>query len=749
MRLRLAEARAGLSTLLEADPRIRHRLLATAILLLLIVFLVYFNTRQGLPDTGSVNSRLILFVAININIVLLAVVFYMIAKNLLKLVVERHKQVLGVTLKTKLIAAFTLLSLPAMAFHLFASSFISTTLESWLTGQHESVVDNARQVSEVYHRDLKEMLALESWVLRQTLEQQPDLFVNLEELDERLGRSLGDGLTIYNPQREIIHQKLRTEEAKRTWKAPSAAEWYQVLQQEESWLVEEQQDRFLYRSLHKLRAPQDQELLLELFHPASEPITQAINGIIEQERNSRFFTDSEDLLRRYYLVIFLLMTLCIVFVATWLAFYFARGFVQPIEDLAQATQRVADGELGYQVKPKSTLDKDFGLLVRAFNSMSQDLEINQIALERTTEHLQQSHQALEEQHRLLELVLENISTGVVLLDPEGRLRRVNRAANQLLPWREDKVTENNRIDEVLSEDALPAFIEMWEQLQEHQAQSVYRHLTLIHQQQPIQVAVTLLTLQNRDNEPIGVIAVYNNITEIHRLQRSQAWREVARRIAHEIKNPLTPIQLSAERIRRKYANKVDDPKPLQQATQTIINEVEQLKRMVSEFSQFARIPESHLRPTDLHGVLSEVVDLYEGNLPTRIQLVADFCEDMPKLSIDAEQMKRVVVNLVDNAITAVENKGRLSRLLRQGTVQIKTSVAEELRIARIEVSDNGTGIEPEIINRLFEPYATTKKDGTGLGLTIIHQTISDHNGFVRFKNLEDGGASFTIELPIG
>ena len=252
MRLRLAEARAGLSTLLEADPRIRHRLLATAILLLLIVFLVYFNTRQGLPDTGSVNSRLILFVAININIVLLAVVFYMIAKNLLKLVVERHKQVLGVTLKTKLIAAFTLLSLPAMAFHLFASSFISTTLESWLTGQHESVVDNARQVSEVYHRDLKEMLALESWVLRQTLEQQPDLFANLEELDERLGRSLGDGLTIYNPQREIIHQKLRTEEAKRTWKAPSTAEWYQVLQQDESWLVEEQQDRFLYRSLHKL-----------------------------------------------------------------------------------------------------------------------------------------------------------------------------------------------------------------------------------------------------------------------------------------------------------------------------------------------------------------------------------------------------------------------------------------------------------------------------------------------------------------
>lgn len=749
MRLRLATARAGLSTLLEADPRIRNRLLATAVLLLLILFLAYFNTRQGLPDTGSVNSRLILFVAININIILLAVVFYLIAKNLLKLVVERHKQVLGVTLKTKLIAAFTLLSLPAMAFHLFASSFISTTLESWLTGQHETVVENARQVSEIYHRDLKEMLDLQSWVLRQALQAQPALFGQLDQLDQQLGRSLGDGLTIYNRQREVVHQQLRSEEARRTWKPPSTAEWYQVLQQEESWLVEEQQDRFLYRSLHKLTTPDQQEWLLELFHPASQPITQAINGILEQERNTRFFTESEDLLRRYYLVIFLLMTLCIVFAATWLAFYFARGFVQPIEDLAQATQRVADGELGFQVRPKSTLDKDFALLVRAFNSMSQDLEINQLALEKTTEHLQQSHQALEEQHRLLELVLENISTGVVLLDPEGNLRRVNRAASQLLPWREGTLKEERRIDQALAEDAVPAFAEMWEQLEEHRAQSVSRHLTLVQNQQPVQVAVTLLTLQNRDGEAIGVIAVYNNITEIHRLQRSQAWREVARRIAHEIKNPLTPIQLSAERIQRKYANKVEDPKALQQATQTIITEVEQLKRMVSEFSQFARIPESHLRPTNLHRVLDEVVALYEGNLPGRIQLVTEFCDDMPALAIDPEQMKRVVVNLVDNAVASLENQGRLSRLLKQGAVVIRTSVAEELRIARIEVLDNGTGVEPEIIHRLFEPYATTKKDGTGLGLTIVHQTISDHNGFVRFRNLEDGGACFTIELPIG
>jgi two-component system nitrogen regulation sensor histidine kinase NtrY len=749
MRLRLSSAREGFHNLMEsADPRIRNRLLATSILLLLIVFLVTFNVEQGLPDTGSVNSRLILFVAINVNIVLLAVVFYLIAKNLLKLVVERRQQVLGVTLKTKLIAAFTLLSLPAMAFHLFASSFISATLESWLTGQHETVVENAREVSEVYHRDLKKMLELQGWIVAETLRTQPELYQQLEQLDAQLQKQLGDGLTFYSGARAVRFQKLRTEDAREHWKPLSAAEWYQLGQNDSTWLVEELNDRFLYRHLQRLNAPNEEEVLLELFHPTPVHITQALNGILEQERNTRFFNESEDLLRRYYIVIFLLMTLCIVFVATWLAFYFARGFVQPIENLAQATQRVAEGELGYQVETNATLDKDFALLVRAFNAMSQDLEINQVALEKTTEHLQQSHQALEEQHRLLELVLENISTGVVLLDPDGNLRRVNRAAMQLLEWRNLEETRKP-FHEALEESVLTSFSEMWEQLGQPGAQSVYRHVTLLQNDVPVQVAVTMLMLKSREDEPLGVIAVYNNITEIHRLQRAQAWREVARRIAHEIKNPLTPIQLSAERIRRRYANKVEDPQALHQATQTIISEVEQLKLMVSEFSQFARIPESNPRPTNLHDVLHDVVCLYQENLPTRIHLVTELCEDMPLLSIDPEQMKRVFINLVDNAIDAVEKKGRLSRLLRQGEVKLATSVDETVRIARIEVTDNGTGIEPEIADRLFEPYATTKKDGTGLGLTIIHQTISDHDGFVRFRNVEGGGACFTIELPLG
>ena len=237
-------------------------------------------------------------------------------------------------------------------------------------------------------------------------------------------------------------------------------------------------------------------------------------------------------------------------------------------------------------------------------------------------------------------------------------------------------------------------------------------------------------------------------TEIQRLQRARAWREVARRIAHEIKNPLTPIQLSAERIHRKYAGEVSDNSALQQSTQTIINEVQHLKRMVSEFSNFAKIPESNPQLSDINQIIKETLQLYHDNMPARISLTTELSEILPQLPLDSEQIRRVVINLVDNAISSIEKKGTLSRIFRQGEIIIRTRHVPDLNIVCLDVEDNGTGISPEISDQLFEPYTTTKQHGTGLGLTIVSQTISDHNGFTRFRNLDSGGVCFTIELPV-
>ncbi len=738
---RLRAVQTQLHELIAEDPRIRNRLLAVLMLLALLFFLTTFSFRQGLPLQDESESRLVLFLAINVNIVLIAIVFYLIAKNLLKLAYERRQRALGVNLKTKLILAFIVLSLPALGFHLFASTFVVSTLETWIVDQHRSVVRSAQKVSEVYHQNLRMTLELQARLLEKEL---------LAHLDSgglwhtwRPDDQLGAGVVLYGKDRIILQRSLRTEVAQDSWRPLSGAEWLQVEEQQTSWLTEAGEQRLMYRHLRAVETPRG-TVWLEVFQPSARPASQAINMIIQQQHTSEFLTASEDLIRRYYIVVFLLMMSFIIFVATWLAFYLARGFVEPIEELAQATERVAGGELGYQVELEMSLDRDFALLIRSFNAMSVDLQESRLALEQTTDNLQQSNRVLEEHTRFVELVLENISTGVVSLDLEGRIEGANRAAKQLLQFQEEN-PHNQHFRDVLERESLEALEGMLEEVEAGGA-VVSRNLT-ITKEAPIQVVVALLPLENREHQAVGTVLVCNNITEIQRLQRAQAWREVARRIAHEIKNPLTPIQLSAERILRKYAPQVADDTTLRQATQTIVREVERLKQMVAEFSQFARIPESNPQPGDFNELLREVEALYAENLPGRMILRMELDERLPHFPFDHEQMRRALINLVDNAIDAIEKKGRLSRLFRQGEIFLRSSFDATLRIAHIEVEDNGAGVEPEVADRLFDPYATTKPDGTGLGLTILNQTVSDHNGFVRFRNRDQGGAIFVIELP--
>ena len=333
------------------------------------------------------------------------------------------------------------------------------------------------------------------------------------------------------------------------------------------------------------------------------------------------------------------------------------------------------------------------------------------------------------------------------MDIDGRVEGINRSAKELLQLQTTNFS-GKHFQEVLSSDSLRILQEMTEELQQEQKQFVSRNLNLVKNSAPVMVSASLLLLKNRDGRPVGMISIFNNITEMQRLERARAWREVARRIAHEIKNPLTPIQLSAERIRRKYAPQVSDQEALIQSTETIVNEVQQLEKMVSEFSKFARIPESNPQPDDLNQVIEETLNLYHDNLPSRIQLKTELGDDIPRISLDREQIKRVFINLIDNAIDAIEKKGHLSRLFRQGEIMVRSRFLPDLGIVQAEVQDNGAGIDAEKSSQLFDPYTTTKDHGTGLGLTIVSQTVTDHQGFVRFSSGEGGGAVFTIELPV-
>jgi len=711
------------------------------VLLLLLIVLVLFSMQKGYSVLEHSGSQLMVFVAINVNIVLLAIVFYLIARNLLKLSYERRRHVLGVNLKTKLITSFIILSLPAMGFHLFASYFIATNLESWLKGQQESVIQSAQNVSDAYHQNLRKTMELQHLIWANYLIESKGEFSAIKPL-----KNIEADVSIYSEDQELLHQWMQNEISQTYWTAPSLNEWYQIKSNKQIWFTKELEDRIIYRHITPV-SYENKQLFLEIFYPASPYSSNAISEIISQGHNTRFLTESEDLVRGYYLIIFLLMTLFIIFVATWLAFYLARGFVQPIEDLALATQRVSEGELGFQVKLQGPLDKDFALLMKSFNSMSRDLLEHQIALNKTTSNLQDSHRTLESQIRFVELVLENITTGVMSLDVEGHIEILNHSAKQMLQLKPGVDTGRHYRD-VLEEESLQQFEEMVEQIKSDKERSISRNLIVHKKDGPVEVSATLLVLQNSEGKSAGMVCVYNNITEIQRLQRARAWREVARRIAHEIKNPLTPIQLSAERINRKYAGEVSDDVALHQSTQTIINEVQHLKRMVSEFSNFAKIPESNPQISDLNQIIMNTLHLFHENLPARISLTTDLSESLPQLPLDSEQIRRVIINLVDNSISSIEKKGTLSRIFNQGKIIIRTRHVPDLNIICMDVEDNGTGIAPEISDQLFEPYTTTKEHGTGLGLTIVSQTISDHNGFTRFRNLETGGVCFTIELPV-
>ena len=741
MSSRLQEIRNHYKEIIATDPHIRNRMLAVVVLLLLLIVLVLFSMQKGYSVLEHSGSQLMVFVAINVNIVLLAIVFYLIARNLLKLSYERRRHVLGVNLKTKLITSFIILSLPAMGFHLFASYFIATNLESWLKGQQESVIQSAQNVSDAYHQNLRKTMELQHLIWANYLIESKGEFSAIKPL-----KNIEADVSIYSEDQELLHQWMQNEISQTYWTAPSLNEWYQIKSNKQIWFTKELEDRIIYRHITPV-SYENKQLFLEIFYPASPYSSSAISEIISQGHNTRFLTESEDLVRGYYLIIFLLMTLFIIFVATWLAFYLARGFVQPIEDLALATQRVSEGELGFQVKLQGPLDKDFALLMKSFNSMSRDLLEHQIALNKTTSNLQESHRTLESQIRFVELVLENITTGVMSLDVEGHIEILNHSAKQMLQLKPGGDTGRHYRD-VLEEESLKQFEEMVEQIKSDKERSISRNLIVHKKDGPVEVSATLLVLQNSEGKSAGMVCVYNNITEIQRLQRARAWREVARRIAHEIKNPLTPIQLSAERINRKYAGEVSDDVALHQSTQTIINEVQHLKRMVSEFSNFAKIPESNPQISDLNQIIMNTLHLFHENLPARISLTTDLSESLPQLPLDSEQIRRVIINLVDNSISSIEKKGTLSRIFNQGKIIIRTRHVPDLNIICMDVEDNGTGIAPEISDQLFEPYTTTKEHGTGLGLTIVSQTISDHNGFTRFRNLETGGVCFTIELPV-
>jgi len=424
-----------------------------------------------------------------------------------------------------------------------------------------------------------------------------------------------------------------------------------------------------------------------------------------------------------YLLLLALISLFILFAATWLALFMARQISEPVSALLEAAGRVREGQLGYRVRV--TAIDELATLVRGFNEM--------------TEGLEEGRHELERRRRFIETILENIPTGVISLTSEGRIQMVNRALGRILP--EDRVKRAERLEDLFSPEDAAEIRYLMNRARRTGVAS--RPLELQSGKQALHLAATVSALEEKLTS--GFVLVLEDTSELLRAQKAAAWHEVARRIAHEMKNPLTPIALCADRIARQLERAAREQAPpaevmpiLKECSTTIAKEVQSVKTLVDEFSQFARFPAAQPAPADLNEVVEEALAVFANRLDG-IEVKRNLAEGLPLVNIDREQFKRVVVNLVDNSAEAMEES-----LVKRLYVSTQAAGADTVELT---VADTGCGISPEEKEKLFLPYFSTKGRGTGLGLAIVNHILMEHGAQIRVEANDPAGARFVVEIP--
>lgn len=739
---RLKNKKEKLKSSPEHQRLIRNRIGLILFLFILIITLLIFNYyQQGLTDWKSIDSNLNIFLLINLNILLLVTVILLILRNLVKLIYERRKRKLGFRLKYKLTLAFMVVSsLPMLMFFFIAHGLLKDSLDFWFKGQFSLALKNSSVVvgnlMNEQNQNLKAFAGTITEEFLQMKQQNRKFITEKPEYNwyrETMERYQLDGISVYNDALFPIESWFRDKNNRAAWEPLTR----DLLNREDSEFPYLFSDKTDFGKTSRVLQPVEvngKRMYIEISRILSGAAYEDLITMQANLANFRSLTLLENPIRANFTTYLILFTVLIIFGGIWFGYYLAGSIVEPIETLVGGTRRISKGDLDFQIDLQ--VDDEIGMLLDSFNAMTKELMVNRRELAISQEALIETNKTLEERNVFVELVLQNIQTGILSIDNSGYVNGINPYMIQLFQIDPPAVLQKHYLS-VLTKEQKRYFERLNAELSDSNQKSVKRDLHLKMDRRTIHVSMELFQLRNQKGEPLGRLLVVDNLTEIDRSTRANAWREVARRIAHEIKNPLTPIQLSAERIRRKYLEEIGDATMLDSCTSTIIREVNALKKMVNEFSKFARLPEINPSPINVNTILEEVCELFRQGLPSRIKLNLSTDPAIPETLLDAEQMKRVFTNLIDNAVAAING---------EGNIDLFSSYYKDLKIVKIDVIDTGGGIPAEMMYRIFDPYVTSKKDGTGLGLAIVQQIISDHGGFIRFENT-GSGTKFTIELP--
>jgi two-component system nitrogen regulation sensor histidine kinase NtrY len=734
---------------LAPEARRRRRegwIIAGIIAAVVLLAVVQFRLPQSL-GSGSLGTDAVLIALIDLNLILLVLLVFLVGRNIAKLIFERRRRILGAHLRGRLVGAFVAIALlPATLLFLVALVFVSNSIERWFNGQVENALEGSLEVAHAYYEDLAGTALgfareVATRVSAEGLAARRDALKRF--LDQRRGEYQLDMVEVFG-HGQVLARSRRDDLPGRIGIEPAAELVRRANAGEEGTLVDPIGEADLIRAA----APIEDGgrtvgvVVVDSYVPRSV--------VKRREESERAFNEYLRLkiqrrpIQTNYTITLAVVTIVVLFSATWFGFYLARGITVPIQRLAEGTRAVAQGDLDHRIEGEGA--DEIGMLVTAFNRMTGDLKT--------------SRTELESRRRYLETVLANITAGVVSADADGRITTMNRAAESLLGIPPTDAV-GRPIDAVFAGEEFAGVRELATQLatatyavggrrrrgRSQGETAVERQLKLAREDQELAVLLTGTRLVSDDAGPRGLVLFFEDVTHLLRVQRMEAWREVARRIAHEIKNPLTPIQLSAQRLRRRYAAELGgDGAVFDECTRTIVQQVEDLKALVNEFSTFARMPAGPHTAQDLNHLVEEALVLFrEGH--RELTFVFEPEPELPELELDREGIKRALINLLDNAVAACAGR-RDAPPGERGCVTLRTAWDAGVGIVRLEIADNGAGMTSEVKARLFEPYFSTKPDGTGLGLAIVSAIVADHNGFIRVRDNLPRGSRFVMELPV-
>ncbi|HBA88440.1 MAG TPA: PAS domain-containing sensor histidine kinase [Geobacter sp.] len=728
----------------ELRKRKREAVIVCVSLLTILILTFLEMHLSRISSDVPMGSNITIFGIINVIILLIILLVYLVFRNIAKLFLERRRNAPGSKLRTKLVLAFVTLSLvPTMLLFFVSAGFITNSIQNWFNKQVETSLNESMEVAQVYYKtsaanalyygqQISDLIKEQKLLNEENLPQLKAL-VRQKQKEYNLGV-----VEVFSSQREELIRASNPKVPQGDFTNPSSEDINVGLAGQKLTRVNAIGKADLIRGIVPVRSNYNDKdvvgvIVVNYYVPYS--LVSKMKEISASYHEFRQLKIMKNPIATGYILTLFLITMVIVFLAVWFGIYLARSLTIPIQELAEATRQVAEGNLDVHLGESGS--DEIGMLISSFNRMTQDLRENQLALQQTNEELQKSNLELEQRRRYMEAVLANVTAGIISVDKSGLLTTVNKSAEKLLLINTDRVSGKN-FREVLRSEHLDIVKGLLRDMVLAKHDSIVRQVVIPMRDTELTLLTSLTVLKDENDAFMGMVVVLDDMTSLIKAQRMAAWREVARRIAHEIKNPLTPIQLSAQRLRKRYLSRFEgEEEVFDQCTAMIIKSVDELKGLVNEFSNFARMPASVLKPNDLNGILKEALTLYvEAHRHIRFTLNAD--EELPPILLDHDQIKRVVINLLDNAVAAIEG---------EGDIELSTRYDSTLKMATLTVSDTGHGIAAEDRPRLFEPYFSRKKSGTGLGLAIVNTIITDHHGFIRAKENYPKGSRFVIELP--